>query len=162
MTLMAVLNVLHSPATYVTGSYTAHVSVALSARKVPKLGLPFAATHPIRGLAQLHHRPPDISAARPTLLFIAGASDARTPTVRIDGELVGDRLDVRFCAWQEIVGQPAAVEERPGDGMLGFELLAEGFTGCAVEGGFQGIGFDVADPFRGDQTFAGGGLLAGG
>lgn len=149
MTLMAVLNVLHSPATYVTGSYTA-MSASPSLPERSETQLPVAATHPILGLAQLHHRPPNISAARPTLLLIAGTSDARTPTVRIDGELVGDRLHVRFCTWQKIVGQPAAVEERPGDGMLGFELFAEGFTGCAVEGGFQGIGFDIADPFRGD------------
>ena len=52
------------------------------------------------------------------------------------------------------------MNKRPHNTILRAEHLPKGFAGGAVEGRFEGIGVDVADPFGGDETFAVVGLLA--
>lgn len=71
-----------------------------------------------------------------------------------------DRLHIRFLAREEIVRQPPGMNKRPHNTILRAEHLPKGFAGGAVEGRFEGIGVDVADPFGGDETFAVVGLLA--
>lgn len=52
------------------------------------------------------------------------------------------------------------MNKRPHNTILRPQHLPEGLTGGAIEGGFQWVGVDVADPFGGDETFAAVGLLA--
>lgn len=61
---------------------------------------------------------------------------------------------MRFRLWQKIIRQPPIIEESPGNSILSAESLSEGFAGGAVEGWLEGMGFDIADPFGGDETFA--------
>ncbi len=71
-----------------------------------------------------------------------------------------NRLHIRFLAREEIIRQPPRMHKRPHNTILRAEHLPKGFAGGAVEGGFQWVGVDVADPFGGDETFAAVGFLA--
>lgn len=71
-----------------------------------------------------------------------------------------NRLHIRFRRGEEIIRQPPGVNKRPHNALLRAEHLPEGLAGGAVEGGFQWVGVDIADPFGGDETFAAVGFLA--
>lgn len=70
-----------------------------------------------------------------------------------------NRLHVRFRRGEEIIRQPTRMNKRPPNTVLRAEHLPEGLAGGAVEGGFQWVVIDVADPFGGDETFAAVGFL---
>lgn len=145
-----------------TGSYTDQQAPITRERNVWFARRSPRQTYPLLCLAQLNYRLTHIPPARPTLLLISRPPYTRPPPIRIHGKLVRNGPHVRLRAGQEIIDQPAGVEQRPRDGILRPEDLPKGLAGCGVEVGFQGEGFNITNPFGRDHALAGRRLLAGG
>ena len=103
-------------------------------------------TYPIYGFAQLDHRFAHISTTNPALHLIPASPDASLPLSNIQGKFVRDRLHVRLRSRQEVVSQPASVEQRPRDLRLSSEYLTKRLTSRGIGAWLQGIGINVTSP----------------
>ena len=100
--------------------------------------------------------PTHLPCQRPGLRFIARTPYSRSPIIQIDWEFIRDGPHVAFLLGQEIIHEPAILNQGPFDAVrLGFQDLPERFTGGAVEAGAGRMSFDVAAVFGGHEPFAG-------
>ena len=100
--------------------------------------------------------PTHLPCQRPGLRFIASTPYSRSPIIQIDWEFIRDGPHVAFLLGQEIIHEPAILNQGPFDAVrLGFQDLPERFTGGTVEAGAGRMSFDVAAVFGGHEPFAG-------
>ena len=139
---------------YVTGSFEVEMMISFPStanERDHKFG---GNACPFRCSEQLHDSFANVSRTSPSLKLVSHPSYASTPGVRIYRKLVWNGWHVCLVFGQEVVHEPSAIEQCPLHTTRIPHDLAKRFARGGVEARKVRVGFDVSDPFGGNESFA--------